>query len=68
MDYSDPNTVKQQKSGGRIAKYKQKIGEFLGKAVASIAVKKVKEGISVGFQRIKHKYQKTTQKDKKQES
>ncbi|GMY18925.1 CDP-diacylglycerol-glycerol-3-phosphate 3-phosphatidyltransferase [Fagus crenata] len=71
-DYSNPNPVPAaagtKKSGGRTAKYKQKIGEALEKAVASIAVKKVKEGISVGFQRIKDKYHKTTQKHKNQES
>ncbi len=71
-DYSNPNPVTAaagtKKSDDRTAKYMQKIGEVLRKAVESIAVKKVKEGISVGFQRIKDKCQKTTQKHKNQES
>ncbi|OWM65366.1 uncharacterized protein LOC116212885 [Punica granatum] len=51
-------------SGGSAAKYKQKVGEGLGKTktAASHGVKKVKEGTSVGIQWIKTKYQKTTQK------
>lgn len=46
------------------AKYKQKVGEGLGKtkAVAATGMKKVKEGTSVGFQWIKDKYHKTNQK------
>lgn len=50
--------------GGSATKYKQKVGEGLvkTKAVASTGVKKVKEGTSMGFQWIKGKYQKTTQK------
>jgi hypothetical protein len=66
-DYSNPNPVparSTKKSGGRTAKYKKMIGEVLGK----VAVKKVKEGISMGFQRIKDKCHKTTQKHKNQES
>ncbi|OIT31047.1 hypothetical protein A4A49_30849 [Nicotiana attenuata] len=44
--------------GGRVAK---KVGEKT-KAVASTSMKKVKEGTSSGFQWIKDKFQKTTQK------
>ncbi|KAJ9140370.1 hypothetical protein P3X46_031026 [Hevea brasiliensis] len=45
-------------------KYKQKVGEGLGKtkAVASTGMKKVKEGTITGFHWIKDKYHKTTQK------
>ncbi|KAF5730102.1 hypothetical protein HS088_TW20G00472 [Tripterygium wilfordii] len=59
---SVPDTKK--KSGNNTSNYKQKVGEGLGKtkAVASIGVKKVKEGTAVGFQWIKDKYHKTTQK------
>ncbi|PON47600.1 CDP-diacylglycerol-glycerol-3-phosphate 3-phosphatidyltransferase [Parasponia andersonii] len=51
-------------SSGSGGKYKQKVGEGLvkTKAVASSGVKKVKEGTTVGFQWIKDKYHKTTQK------
>lgn len=50
--------------GGMKGKYGQKVEEGLGKtkAAAATGVKKVKEGTSVGFQWIKDKYQKTTQK------
>ena len=58
------NPVHADKSGGRTAKYKKMIGKVLGKAVASIGVKIVKEEISVGFQWIKNKYRKTTKKHK----
>ncbi|EEF52064.1 uncharacterized protein LOC8258122 [Ricinus communis] len=46
------------------AKYKQKVGEGLGKTkeVASTGFKKVKEGTVSGFHWIKDKYQKKTQK------
>ena len=59
-----PAAADTKKSGGTTAKYKQKVGEGLGKtkAVASVGVKKVKEGTSVGFQWIKDKYHKTAQK------
>lgn len=52
------------------AKYKQKVGERLGrtkvvaKVVASTNVKKVKEETTLGFYWIKDKYHKTTQKNK----
>ncbi|EXC32249.1 hypothetical protein L484_004752 [Morus notabilis] len=51
-------------NGGAAVKYKQKVGEGFvkTKAVASTGVKKVKEGTSMGFQWIKDKYHKTTQK------
>ncbi|KAG6745968.1 hypothetical protein POTOM_050478 [Populus tomentosa] len=51
-------------SSDSTAKYKQKVGEGLGKTkqVASTGIKKVKEGTSVGFNWIKDKCQKTTQK------
>ena len=47
------------------AKYKQKVGEGLGKTkvVASTDVKKVKEGTTLGFHWIKDKYHKTIQKN-----
>ncbi|XWS51024.1 hypothetical protein CRYUN_Cryun12cG0140900 [Craigia yunnanensis] len=69
-DYNDPapaastGNKKKSSNGGTSAKYKQKVGEGLGKtkAVASTGVKKVKEGTSLGIQWIKDKYQKTTQK------
>ncbi|KAJ6888615.1 hypothetical protein NC652_029639 [Populus alba x Populus x berolinensis] len=69
-DYNKDPVVYHSKDGGgggssnSTAKYKQKVGEGLGKTkqVASIGFKKVKEGTSVGFQWIKEKYQKTTQK------
>ncbi|OAY47714.1 uncharacterized protein LOC122723831 [Manihot esculenta] len=46
------------------AKYKQKVGEGLGKtkAVASTGMKKVKEGTITGFHWIKDKYHKSTHK------
>lgn len=61
----DPVAVEdKKKSNGTGAKYKQKVGEGFDKTktVASTGLKKVKEGTSVGFQWIKDKYQKTTQK------
>ncbi|KAG6589470.1 Alpha-N-acetylglucosaminidase, partial [Cucurbita argyrosperma subsp. sororia] len=68
-DYSDSKDVvteNTKKSGGgnTTTKYKQKVGEGLGKtkAVASNGVKKVKEGTSLGFQWIKDKYNKTAHK------
>ncbi|XVF12154.1 hypothetical protein REPUB_Repub08aG0089900 [Reevesia pubescens] len=71
-DYNDPAPAvtadkkkkKSSSNGGTTAKYKQKVGDGLGKtkAVASTGVKKVKEGTSLGIQWIKDKYQKTTQK------
>jgi hypothetical protein len=66
-DYNKDPVVYRNKDGSSsnsTAKYKQKVGEGLGKTkqVASIGFKKVKEGTSVGFQWIKEKYQKTTQK------
>ncbi|XP_023516550.1 uncharacterized protein LOC111780400 [Cucurbita pepo subsp. pepo] len=68
-DYSDSKDVvteNKKKSGGgnTTTKYKQKVGEGLGKtkAVASNGVKKVKEGTSLGFQWIKDKYNKTAHK------
>ncbi|KAA0057896.1 putative CDP-diacylglycerol--glycerol-3-phosphate 3-phosphatidyltransferase [Cucumis melo var. makuwa] len=70
-DYNDSadvvtnNKKKISGSGGNSsAKYKQKVGEGLGKtkAVASNGVKKVKEGTSLGFQWIKDKYNKTAHK------
>ncbi|XP_030939086.1 uncharacterized protein LOC115963960 [Quercus lobata] len=69
-DYSNPdpipNAVDTKKNGGTSAKYKQKVGEGLGKtkAVASTGMKKVKEGTTLGFHWIKDKYHKTTQKNK----
>ena len=55
---------KKGEGAGSGAKYKQKVGEGLGKtkAVASTGVKKVKEGTALGLQWIKHKCHKTTQK------
>ncbi|OAY30940.1 hypothetical protein MANES_14G070400v8 [Manihot esculenta] len=52
-------------SSSSAAKYKQKVGEALGKtkAVASTGMKKVKEGSITGFHWIKDKYQKTTRKN-----
>ncbi|XP_050378015.1 uncharacterized protein LOC126795214 [Argentina anserina] len=49
---------------GTAAKCKQKVGEGLEKtkAVASTGAKKVKDGAASGFQWIKDKYHKTTQK------
>ncbi|XP_062116399.1 uncharacterized protein LOC133830440 [Humulus lupulus] len=68
-DQWDPNPdpvhdPKKNGASGSGANYKQKVGEGFvkTKAVASSGVKKVKEGTSVGFQWIKSKYQKTTQK------
>ncbi|XWS60672.1 hypothetical protein CRYUN_Cryun07bG0056000 [Craigia yunnanensis] len=66
-DYNDPapaSTTQSSKNGGTTAKYKQKVGEGLGKtkAVASTGMKKVKEGTSLGIQWVKAKYHKTTQK------
>ncbi|CAI0398976.1 unnamed protein product [Linum tenue] len=51
-------------NGGGAAKYKQKVGDGLGKTktVALTGMKKVKQGSCVGFHWIKDKYQKTTQK------
>ncbi|KGN63621.2 hypothetical protein Csa_013074 [Cucumis sativus] len=70
-DYSDSTDVvsdNKKKTGGgnSSAKYKQKVGEGLGKtkSVASNGVKKVKEGTSLGFQWIKEKYNKTAHKNK----
>ncbi|CAK7328992.1 unnamed protein product [Dovyalis caffra] len=56
---------KDSSSNDSTAKYKQKLGEGVGKTkqVASTGFKKVKEGTSVGFNWIKDKYQKTTQKN-----
>ncbi|PON86076.1 CDP-diacylglycerol-glycerol-3-phosphate 3-phosphatidyltransferase [Trema orientale] len=65
-DYNPDPVHDPKKSGasGSGGKYKQKVGEGLvkTKAVASSGVKKVKEGTTVGFQWIKDKYHKTTQK------
>ncbi|KAK6249435.1 hypothetical protein SCA6_003440 [Theobroma cacao] len=66
-DYSDPtpvSTTQNKNTKSSTAKYKQKVGEGLGKtkAVASTGVKKVKEGTSLGIHWIKEKYHKTTQK------
>ncbi|XVF50258.1 hypothetical protein PTKIN_Ptkin04bG0081700 [Pterospermum kingtungense] len=73
-DYNDPapasstdsnnNKKKKSSNGGTTAKYKQKVGEGLGKtkAVASTGAKKIKEGTSLGIQWVKDKYHKTTQK------
>ncbi|KAF5459848.1 hypothetical protein F2P56_019762, partial [Juglans regia] len=68
-DYSNPDPVPagantSAKNNSTTAKYKQKVGEGLGKtkAVASTGVKKVKEGTSSGLRWIKDKYHKTTQK------
>ncbi|KAJ6672455.1 hypothetical protein OIU85_013763 [Salix viminalis] len=67
-DYNKDPVVYHNNGGGggsnSTDKYKQKLGEGLGKTkqVASTGFKKVKEGTSVGFQWIKDKYQKTTQK------
>ncbi|KAI4336088.1 hypothetical protein L6164_014660 [Bauhinia variegata] len=64
-DGPDPITVtsKGNNSSGT-AKYKQKVGEGLGKtkAAASSGMKKLKEGTSVGINWIKTKYNKTTHK------
>ncbi|WOG95229.1 hypothetical protein DCAR_0414537 [Daucus carota subsp. sativus] len=51
------------KSAGS-SKYGKKLEQGLGKtkAVASVGVKKVKQGSSLTFQWIKNKYTKTTQK------
>lgn len=66
-DYNnnDPTPAPSVENQKKSAKYKQKVGEGLGKtkAVASTGVKKVKEGTSLGIQWIKDKYQKTTQKN-----
>ncbi|KAG8379043.1 hypothetical protein BUALT_Bualt07G0047200 [Buddleja alternifolia] len=61
---SDPVPEKKKSGGGAAAKYGKKVGEGFGKtkSAATTGVKKVKEGTSVGFQWIKEKYQKTTQK------
>ncbi|KAJ8753497.1 hypothetical protein K2173_022738 [Erythroxylum novogranatense] len=64
VSYRSSSTTTPNKSSSTTAKYKQKVGEGLGKtkAVASTGVKKVKEGTSTGFQWIKEKYHKATQK------
>ena len=66
-DGPDPVTVgysNKKSNGGSTAKYKQKLGEGLGKtkAVASTGMKKLKDGTSTGFNWIKTKYSKATQK------
>lgn len=70
--YNDPAPAvatdqkkKSSNGGGATAKYKQKVGEGLGKtkAVASIGAKKIKEGTSFGFQWVKDKYHKTSNKN-----
>ncbi|KAG2675770.1 hypothetical protein I3843_12G022300 [Carya illinoinensis] len=68
-DYSNPDPVPagattSAMNNSTTAKYKQKVGEGLGKTkvVASNGVKKVKEGTSSGLRWIKEKYRKTTQK------
>ncbi|XP_057419371.1 uncharacterized protein LOC130713610 [Lotus japonicus] len=50
--------------GGATTKYKEKLGEGLGKTktVASSGIKKLKDGTSVGIHWIKTKYSKATQK------
>ncbi|GFP98473.1 hypothetical protein PHJA_001991200 [Phtheirospermum japonicum] len=60
----EPLPEKKKSGGGSASKYGKKVGEGLGKtkAAATTGVKKVKEGTSVGFQWIKDKCQKTTQK------
>ncbi|KAK7291657.1 hypothetical protein RIF29_06972 [Crotalaria pallida] len=60
----DPETVGHDKKSNNSAKYKQKLGEGLGKtkAVASTGMKKLKDGTSVGFNWIKTKYSNTKQK------
>ncbi|KDP31154.1 hypothetical protein JCGZ_11530 [Jatropha curcas] len=57
-------TKKSSGATNSTAKYKQKVGEGLGKtkAVASTGIKKVKEGTITGFHWIKDKYNKTKQK------
>lgn len=65
-DQWDPNPEyggpASKKSGGGGSSYGKKVGEGFGKtkAVASTGVKKVKQGTSLGFNWIKDKYQKTT--------
>ncbi|KAJ4712258.1 CDP-diacylglycerol-glycerol-3-phosphate 3-phosphatidyltransferase [Melia azedarach] len=66
-DGPDPVSVPQKKKSngtGTGGKYKQKVGQGFDKtkAAASTGMKKIKEGTSVGFQWIKDKYHKTTQK------
>ncbi|PIN26410.1 hypothetical protein CDL12_00825 [Handroanthus impetiginosus] len=58
---TDPLPEKKKSSGGgAVAKYGKKVGEGLGKtkAAATVGVKKVKQGTSLGFQWIKEKCQK----------
>ncbi len=63
-DGPDPVMVGSNKKSNNTTKYKQKLGEGLGKtkAVASTGMKKLKDGTSVGLHWIKTKYAKTTQK------
>ncbi|KAL7192046.1 hypothetical protein ACSBR2_023987 [Camellia fascicularis] len=66
-DYnSDPLPTAETKksSGAGGGGFGKKVGEGFGKTkvVASTGMKKVKEGTTVGFQWIKDKYHKTTQK------
>ncbi|KAF8378336.1 hypothetical protein HHK36_029675 [Tetracentron sinense] len=64
-DYSNPDLVTEQNStGGATSKYKKKLGEGFGKtkSVASTGMRKMKVGTSSGFQWIKDKYHKRTQK------
>ncbi|KAF7806122.1 putative UVI1 [Senna tora] len=59
----DPVVVDGRKSSNS-NKYKQKVGEGLGKtkSVAKTGITKLKEGTSVGLNWIKTKYNKTTHK------
>lgn len=63
-DRNHYTSLDNNKSTSSGSKYGKKLGEGLGKtkAVASVGVKKVKEGSSLTFQWIKNKYTKTTQK------
>ncbi|XP_054820593.1 uncharacterized protein LOC129319514 [Prosopis cineraria] len=60
----DPATVDAKNNHTGTAKYKQKVGEGLGKtkAVAKTGMSKLKEGTSVGLNWIKTKYNKTSHK------
>ncbi|KAL2321885.1 hypothetical protein Fmac_026264 [Flemingia macrophylla] len=59
-----PDPVAVGSNSKKSDKYKQKLGEGLGKtkAVASTGVKKLRDGASVGLHWIKTKYSKATEK------
>ncbi|KAL1371674.1 hypothetical protein HN51_001923 [Arachis hypogaea] len=64
-DGPDPVMVGHDKKTNSTAKYKEKLGHGLDKtkAVASSGVKKLKDGTTTGFNWIKTKYSKATQKN-----